>query len=127
MDVDLAVMLGRELSRLGPELMSKHMKAQMAGNEEHAKLAAAQMVIYIKLLERYQEDDEYYQFIIDLQQFREGQEEFYLDCRAQDDRKLALIALSRLRFLGVLQRRLTAGERTKAIEILHATPSIVRH
>ncbi|MBJ6802148.1 hypothetical protein [Geomonas propionica] len=127
MDIGLTVMLGKELNSIGPKLISKHMKAQADGNELRATLALAQVVIYTKLLERYQEDDEYYRFILDLQQLREAQEGFYFESRMENNRRLALVILSRLRFLGMLQRRLAAAERDKAMEALRSTPSIIRH
>ncbi|MBJ6749147.1 hypothetical protein [Geomonas anaerohicana] len=127
MDIDLTVMLANILNHIGPKLVSKHMKAQAAGNETRATMALAQVVIYTKLLERYQEDDEYYHFILDLQLLREAQEEFYLESRADNNRKLALVVLSRLRFLAMLQRQLAAAERNKAMETLRTTRSIVRH
>ncbi|QXE89568.1 hypothetical protein [Geomonas subterranea] len=127
MDVELAVMLGKELTRLGADLMSKHLEAQLAGNEEVATMALAKVVFYTKVLERYQENDDYYTFVIDMQVAREVQEDFYYESRAANDRKRALVALARLRFLAMLQRRLAAAERDKAMETLRNTPSIVRH
>jgi hypothetical protein len=127
MDLELAIMLGKELNRLGPELLAKHMNAQAAGNQERATMALAQVVFYIKVLEFYQEDDDYYLFLKEMQEVRESQREFYQESRAASNRKLALIALSRLRFLSLLLRRLSAAERDKAMEALSATPDIRLH
>lgn len=127
MDSDLALMLGRELNRLSPELMMKHMKATIAGDEERCHLAVAQMAMHVHMMELYQEDDDYYLFVKQMDLVRQAQEAFYRESRAANDRKLSLIALSRLRLLGMLRRRLTAGEREQTMEILRTNPSIPFH
>lgn len=115
-DIDEELILSHELKKLADETLKNHKRLELADDKARARMAAAQVVQCHAMME-YFVDTEY-----DWRHFREKmvevlelQRNWYREGREEGDRDKARIALSRVRIMKTLLRRLGDQCRREAI------------
>lgn len=115
-DIDEEMILSKELQMLMEETVRNHKRVESGQNAARARMALAQ-VVQMQAMMQYYIESEY-----DWRDFKEKtvevlgmQYEWYREGRADDDRDKARIALSRVRLIKTLIRRLSDQDRREAI------------
>jgi hypothetical protein len=97
------------------EALKTHTRAEKANNAPQAKMAAAQIALCHRMIEYYQEQEDWSDFSEKLAEVVALQQSLYREARAKNDRNFSLITLGRLRALATLSRRLADTDRQENI------------